>query len=156
MRGLFLFLPAVLMAQTPAPQPAAPKAPAKTAPSTPSPSTPKAGTTTKSGTATKAGTTPAPKKAAPAAPAAGTAMTDEQKTIYALGLALYRNLAQFDLSPAELDLVKKAISDASAGKPAVEVDTWMPKIQGLAQARAAKGAEKEKAASVAYLAKCAA
>jgi FKBP-type peptidyl-prolyl cis-trans isomerase FkpA len=83
-------------------------------------------------------------------------MTDDQKTVYALGLVMYKNLAQFDLSPAEMELVKKAFSDAGAGKPAVDADTWMPKISMLAQARAARVAEKEKANSVAFLAKAAA
>ena len=57
--------------------------------------------------------------------------TDDEKTIYALGLAVYRNLAQFDLSPAEMALVKQALSDAQAGKPAVDVNTWGPKIQAM-------------------------
>ncbi|HLK64843.1 MAG TPA: FKBP-type peptidyl-prolyl cis-trans isomerase [Bryobacteraceae bacterium] len=84
-------------------------------------------------------------------------MTDDQKTVYALGLAIYKNfnLAQFDLSPAELDLVKKALTDAAAGKPAVEADTWMPKVQALAQTRSARVAEKEKTSSAAYLVKAA-
>jgi hypothetical protein len=33
-------------------------------------------------------------------------MTDDEKTIYALGLSMYHSLGQFDLSPAELDIVK--------------------------------------------------
>src|ERR1700710_1090816 len=107
MRGLFLFLPVVLMAQTPPPKApatapaAAPKAPAKSA-------------TTPAGI-TKTGT-PAPKKAAPATT---TTMTpDEEKTFYAIGLSISRSLSQFDLSAAEIELVKKALSDAAAGKPA--------------------------------------
>ena len=83
-------------------------------------------------------------------------MTDEQKTVYALGLFMYRNLAQFDLSPAEMELVKKALSDAAAGKPALELDPMMSKIQGLAQSRGSRLADKEKASSAAYLAKAAA
>ena len=83
-------------------------------------------------------------------------MTDEQKTIYALGLSVSRSLAQFDLSPAEIELVRRALADAAAGKPAVDLNTWGPKIQPLAQARAAKVSEREKTASTAYLAKAAA
>jgi len=93
----------------------------------------------------------------PKAPvAAPKPMTDEQKTIYALGLSVYRSLAQFDLSPAELDVLKQGLSDAAAKKPAVDVNEWGPKIQGFAQARAQQGTEREKAASEAYLAKAAA
>jgi FKBP-type peptidyl-prolyl cis-trans isomerase FkpA len=75
--------------------------------------------------------------------------------VYALGLFMYKQLSQFDLSPAEMDLVKKAMADSAAGKPAVELDTWMPKIQPLALSRAPRVVEKEKASSVAFLAKSA-
>jgi FKBP-type peptidyl-prolyl cis-trans isomerase FkpA len=83
-------------------------------------------------------------------------MTDEEKTIYALGLSMARTLAQFDLSPAELDVIKRSLTDAAAGKPAVELETWGPKIQGLATERAARVAEKQKALSAAFLTKAAA
>jgi FKBP-type peptidyl-prolyl cis-trans isomerase FkpA len=83
-------------------------------------------------------------------------MTDDEKTIYALGLSVARSLAQFDLTPAETELVRRALADAAAGKPAVDLNTWGPKIQPLAQARAAKVSEREKTASAAYLAKAAA
>ena len=83
-------------------------------------------------------------------------MTDEQKTIYVLGLSIAGSLAQFHLTPAELQLVERGLNDGAAGKPAVELSEWGPKIQKLAQARAAVGAEKEKAASAAFLAKAAA
>ena len=82
-------------------------------------------------------------------------MTDEQKTIYALGLSMAHSIAPFDLSTAELDVLKQAITDGAAGKPAIELNSWGPKIQGLAQARAARLAEREKTASAAYLAKVA-
>lgn len=69
-------------------------------------------------------------------PAAAPAlMTDDQKIIYALGLSIYRSLGQFSLTPAELQIVKKALSDSEAGKPAEDLQTWGPKIAGFAQAR---------------------
>ena len=40
--------------------------------------------------------------------------TDEQKTVYALGLQMHRSLAQFDLSPAEVEPINRALGDASA------------------------------------------
>jgi FKBP-type peptidyl-prolyl cis-trans isomerase FkpA len=131
MRRLLIFLPALLCAQTPAPKAApapstAPK-PAATAPA-------------------------AAKKAAPAAPKP---MTDDEKTIYALGLSMYRSIGQFDLSPAELEILKKSFSDAAAGKPEVDIQVWGPKIQALATARGAHAAEKQKAMSAAYLSKAA-
>lgn len=82
-------------------------------------------------------------------------MTDEQKTIYALGLSFYRSIGQFDLSPAEVAILQRAISDAAAGKPAVDINEWGPKIQALAQARASRVAQREKVESDAYLAKAA-
>jgi FKBP-type peptidyl-prolyl cis-trans isomerase FkpA len=121
MRSLLIFLPAVLLAQAPAPPAAAPK--------------------------------PAP-AARPAAAAAGKQpATDEEKTIYAVGLAIYRQLTQFDLSPAEMEFVKQALSDAQANKPAIDINVWGPKIQTMQSARASRVTDREKVASKAYLAK---
>lgn len=83
-------------------------------------------------------------------------MTDEQKTLYAIGLVMSRSLRQFDLSPAEIEIIKGALSDATAGKPAVELDEWGPKIQPLANERGARITAREKEASAAYLTKAAA
>ncbi|MBV9301289.1 MAG: FKBP-type peptidyl-prolyl cis-trans isomerase [Acidobacteriaceae bacterium] len=77
--------------------------------------------------------------------------TDDEKTIYALGLTIYRSLSQFDLSPTELEIMKRGMADAAAGKPAEDLNTWGPKIQAFARARSARGLEREKAASNAYL-----
>jgi FKBP-type peptidyl-prolyl cis-trans isomerase FkpA len=130
-------LPAVMMGQSAAPQ--APPAKSTTA-------TPNAKTTP----------TSVPKSAAAPKATAPVLSTDEQKTVYALGLQMYRSLSQFDLSPAEMELIKRALGDAAAGKPAVDVNEWGPKFQAFGQTRAARVAEKQKAASSAYLAKAAA
>ncbi|HLK51674.1 MAG TPA: FKBP-type peptidyl-prolyl cis-trans isomerase [Bryobacteraceae bacterium] len=82
--------------------------------------------------------------------------TDDQKIIYSVGLAMARQLKQFDLSPAELEIVKRALTDAAADKPAVDIDEWGPKIQTLLQSRGAKVAQKEKADSAEFLVKAAA
>ena len=82
--------------------------------------------------------------------------TDEEKSIYALGLSIYKSLGQFELSPHELAIVQHAIADAAAGKPAEDINEWGPKIGALAQARSAHVAEQQKAASASYLAKAAA
>jgi len=102
-----------------------------------------------SSAAKKSPATP-PRRSAPAL------TTDDEKTIYALGLSVYRSLSPFDLSPAELEILKRALSDAAAGKPAVEITTWGPKIDPLAKARAAKVALRQKTASSAFLLKAAA
>ncbi len=83
-------------------------------------------------------------------------MTDEEKTIYALGLSIYQSLTPFGLSPTELAMVKQAMTDAAAGKPAVDLKTWGPNIQALAQTRAVRIAAQQKAASQTYLDKAAA
>jgi FKBP-type peptidyl-prolyl cis-trans isomerase FkpA len=82
--------------------------------------------------------------------------TDDDKTLYALGLVIGGNLGAFALSPAELDIVKKGITDSVKGtKPAVEIDTFGPKIQALQQARATVRAEKEKKKGADYQTKIA-
>jgi FKBP-type peptidyl-prolyl cis-trans isomerase FkpA len=89
-------------------------------------------------------------------PAVAAPMTEEQKTIYSLGLSIYKSLGQFDLSAAEVALIKKGITDAAAHKPAVDLQAYGPKIGALQHERSARVAEKEKAASTAFLAKAAA
>lgn len=152
MRGLLVLVSTALLAQvTPPTKPQA----AQTKPKTTTGTGPKAAKT--GSTAARPASAAKPANAAKnPAPLTAATMTDEQKTIYALGLSIARSISQFDLSPAELDIVKQAISDVAAGKPAVPIETWGPKIQGLAQARTKRVAEREKAESTAYLTKAAA
>lgn len=82
-------------------------------------------------------------------------MTDDEKIIYSLGLSIARSLQSFELSDSEMAFVKQAIDDAKAGKPAVALEEWGPKIQNFARARADKQAVKEKEVSKEYLAKAA-
>src|ERR1700729_1806799 len=86
----------------------------------------------------------APKPTAPKPTASAKPMTDDDKIIYSLGLSIYRSLGQFDLSPAEMEIVQQALFDAAENKPAVDLDTWGPKIQTLAGARASRVASREK------------
>ena len=83
-------------------------------------------------------------------------VTDEEKTIYAVGLSMSQTIAPLQLTAAEVELVKQALSDAAAGKPAVVLDEWGPKIGELAQRRQGKAAEAEKTRSKAYQDKAAA
>jgi FKBP-type peptidyl-prolyl cis-trans isomerase FkpA len=72
--------------------------------------------------------------------------TEEQKTVYALGLMLGRNIGVFNLTPEELELVKAGLSDSiNKKKPAVEVETYGPKLDALARSRSATAAVAEKA-----------
>lgn len=83
--------------------------------------------------------------------------TEDEKTLYALGLALSRNIGSFNLNKAELEMVETGIEDGVLGnKPRVDLQTYGPKIQQLYQARVAVGAEKEKQAGKAFADKSAA
>jgi FKBP-type peptidyl-prolyl cis-trans isomerase FkpA len=82
-------------------------------------------------------------------------MTDEEKTIYAIGLSISQSLSRLDLSPDELQIITRALADAAAGKPEVKLEEWGPKIEPLRQERSSRAREKQKAASSAYLEKAA-
>lgn len=77
--------------------------------------------------------------AALAFPALGAELkTEEQKTLYAVGLAIARDVAPFGLSHAELEIVKQGLTDAVTGKkPAVDLQAYGPKIQELEKKRSA-------------------
>ncbi len=62
--------------------------------------------------------------------------TEDDKTIYALGLSIGRSVKNYDLTPAELEILKKGLVDAATGtKPAVELEKYGPKLQGFAKGR---------------------
>src|SRR5690242_16065506 len=90
------------------------------------------------------------------ATATGAPRTDDEKTLYAVGLVLSRSLRDFDLSPSELEVIRRAIADAYAGKPAIDLEEWGPKIQALANLRGERLVAREKEAGSAYLTKAAA
>ena len=78
--------------------------------------------------------------------------TEEQKTLYALGLAISRSLGPFNLSATDLEAVEAGLTDGSLHKaPKIELETYGPKIRQLQEARAALVAEAEKKASQAFL-----
>jgi FKBP-type peptidyl-prolyl cis-trans isomerase FkpA len=82
--------------------------------------------------------------------------TEEQKTLYAVGLIIARQLSVFNLSPTELDIVKQGLMDASTGKiPEVELSAYNEKVQELARARRKYLGEKQAAANKEFLDKAA-
>jgi FKBP-type peptidyl-prolyl cis-trans isomerase FkpA len=82
---------------------------------------------------------------------------DEQKTLYAIGVALSQSLHDFSLSEAELEIVKSGLSDGALKRPhKVDMQIYGPKIEVMGKARGAGVAEKEKKAGAAFLAKAAA
>jgi FKBP-type peptidyl-prolyl cis-trans isomerase FkpA len=140
---VLMLIPAAALAQ--APTPTSPPKPPATAAKPAAPKPPAVRSATRK---------PAPAVKAPArAPAP---LTDDEKIIYALGILLERSIDEFDLTPAELDILKRAMTEAALNKPAIDLDEWGPKIAPFARSRGERVVVREKAASVAYLAKAAA
>jgi FKBP-type peptidyl-prolyl cis-trans isomerase FkpA len=78
--------------------------------------------------------------------------TDQDKTLYALGIALGGNIQQFALTPEELAVVKAGFDDGVLGNdPKVDMQTYGPLIQVLANERTSAAAALEKEASNAFL-----
>jgi len=83
--------------------------------------------------------------------------TDEQKTLYTLGLALSRSLGGFTLSEAELEIVKLGLTDGVLQRePKADPQLFMPKVQELQKTRTAAMAAVEHKAGEDFLAKAAA
>ena len=80
--------------------------------------------------------------------------TEDDKTLYALGLVISKQLAAFKLTPAELAVLQSGMADGTQGKtPKVSLDEYGPKIQALGQQRMSAGAAEEKKKGKEYLAK---
>jgi FKBP-type peptidyl-prolyl cis-trans isomerase FkpA len=78
--------------------------------------------------------------------------TDEQKTLYALGVALGDNIREFDLTAAELAFVAAGLSDSARGNEyRVDMESYGPRIQTLIEERVAARAAGEKEASEAFV-----
>jgi FKBP-type peptidyl-prolyl cis-trans isomerase FkpA len=83
--------------------------------------------------------------------------TEEQKTLYALGLAINQSLDVYTLNEAEFELVKSGITDGYLKRSSkVDLKAYGPKIQQLQQVRASVIAEAEKKVGAAFLEKVAA
>lgn len=93
-----------------------------------------------------------------AAPAfAADPANDTQKTLYALGVAMSQSLGDFSLTAAEIEFVKAGLADGVLKNPLkVEMQTYGPKIQPLAQVRAEAIAKAETAKGTGFLSKAAA
>ena len=94
--------------------------------------------------------------AAPATASSQEPGTDEQKTLYALGLAISQSLATFSLTETELDMVKAGMADGVLKRtPKADLQAYGPKIQQLQQTRLAALSEGEKKSGAAFAAKAA-
>jgi len=96
--------------------------------------------------------------AIPLATASGQELkTEDDKALYALGVALSRNLDQLSLTPDELKIVEAGLTDGVLKRDAkVEINAYLPKVQELMKKRQTAAAETEKKASQAFMTKAAA
>lgn len=85
------------------------------------------------------------------APVSAELKTEDDKTLYTLGAIIGKNVEPLKLTPAELEIVERGFQDSATKKAlAVPLETYGPKVQAFAQARAAAagaasaGPEKEK------------
>lgn len=89
--------------------------------------------------------------------AAADPKSEEEKTLYALGLAISQNLGQFSLTETELKMVEQGLRDGVLNKTRkVDLQTYGPKLQDLQKSRATASAANEKKAAQPFLAKAAA
>jgi FKBP-type peptidyl-prolyl cis-trans isomerase FkpA len=84
-------------------------------------------------------------------------MTDEQKAIYAFGVAVGQQVGQqtkqIRLTPEEIEIFKSGFSEALAGnKPDFEIAQFEEKFQSLVKARLAAGASEAQAQNAEFLA----
>jgi len=78
--------------------------------------------------------------------------TEDDKTLYALGLLLANQLGALKLTPAELQTIEAGITDGVLkNKPLVELEAYGPKIKPFADARMAASLADEKKKGAAYL-----
>jgi FKBP-type peptidyl-prolyl cis-trans isomerase FkpA len=97
-------------------------------------------------------TLPACADAAKDKPKTEAPLTEDQKSLYSLGVLMSQSISTFELTPEEVAVVQKGIADGIAGKKsAEEAQADVPKIQELQRARIAKAGEKAAAAGVAFL-----
>jgi FKBP-type peptidyl-prolyl cis-trans isomerase FkpA len=94
-----------------------------------------------------------PKPAAAARPAPA---SEDDKTLYALGVLISRNLESFQLSAAEFKTVEAGLADGFNHRSSVDVEQYDTKVQALQRTRVAAIDDHQKQAGQAYLDKAAA
>jgi FKBP-type peptidyl-prolyl cis-trans isomerase len=81
---------------------------------------------------------------APQAPAPKPVVSEQDKTLHAVGLVVAKNLEVFQLTPEELDRVIDGVRAGRAGKPAVKVEEFQGKIGEFARSRMSANSGKRK------------
>ena len=75
--------------------------------------------------------------------AADIPLTEQEKTLYVVGLIVSRQLSEFNLTPSELKIVQQGVFDGVNGtKAEAEIDAYKEKVQELARARTKQQADK--------------
>jgi FKBP-type peptidyl-prolyl cis-trans isomerase len=106
--------------------------------------------------ATAGAATQSKPKAATAGASGAPAMTDEQQTLYALGVLMSHTLENFQLSDAEFNTVRAGLTDSFHQHPLItNAEGYTPKLQALQHDRVAVLSQRQKAAGQAYLDKAA-
>ncbi len=83
--------------------------------------------------------------------------SDEEKTIYAIGLIIAQSLDPYSFTEKEVELVKAGLADGVLKRPPkVDASEYRVKVQALARERAQATAELEKKDSAEFLEKAAA
>ncbi len=80
-------------------------------------------------------------------PSPAAAQTEEEKTLYTLGVVMAQNLKPFNLTATEVTTVAKGLADGVSGKaPVPDMQVYGPKFNELGRARVAvtAGVEKQK------------
>ena len=97
------------------------------------------------------------KGAGSAAPAStGELKTDEEKTLYAMGVMLGSNVKPMALTADQIAIVGRGLADSAGGKPPlVDPQSMATQIQEFARSRAAAGAVAEKKKSEDFIAQAA-
>jgi len=88
--------------------------------------------------------------------AAAELKTEDEKALYALGALIGRNATTFNLTAAEVELVKAGFGDAALSKKMqVEPESYMAKLQELQKSRQEQVAARAAVAEKGFLAKAA-
>jgi FKBP-type peptidyl-prolyl cis-trans isomerase len=100
----------------------------------------------------------APSSGKPEPPKPAVALeTEDQKTLYAIGLVISQNLAPLGLTEADLSAIEAGITDGVLGREKrVDLRVYGPKIRDFAQARAQASAAAQKKSGEEFLLKAAA
>jgi len=98
----------------------------------------------------------APKPSATAATPSAASMSDDDKTLYALGVLISRNLETFQLSSAEFKTVEAGLADGYNHHSGIDAEQYDTKVQALQRTRVAAIDEHQKQAGQAYIDKAAA